>query len=141
MFRKDIINYADAMQKIEDKDPNYRENEKWQYYRKQQDLMYMAQAKQELIELKNKVDHYNKRIKQLEEFLEKNKGLLENGTKLTSKDVFNSSLRTFDINFSVICFVTKFTPLYFATAEIVSEDKLYGGCGQYDSAFREYALS
>lgn len=80
MFRKDIINYADAMQKIEDKDPNYMENEKWQYYRKQQDLMYMAQAKQELIELKNKVDYYNKRIKQLEDFIEKHKGLLENGT-------------------------------------------------------------
>lgn len=42
--------------------------------------MYMAQAKQELIELKNKVDNYNKRIAYLEEFLEKHKGLLENGT-------------------------------------------------------------
>ena len=33
MFRKDIINYADLMQKIEDKDANYMENPKWQYYR------------------------------------------------------------------------------------------------------------
>lgn len=79
MFRKDIINYADAMQKIEEKDVNYRENKKWQYYRKQQDLMYMAQAKQELVELRHKVDYYNKRISQLEEFLEKHKGLINDG--------------------------------------------------------------
>lgn len=78
MFTKDIEDYAIILQSIEDKDENYRENPKWKYYRRQQDLMYLAKAKQEIIELKIKVDKYTKRIAYLEEYLEKNKHILEN---------------------------------------------------------------
>lgn len=77
MYNRDIADYNEILQRIEEKDPNYRENPKWQYYRKQQDLMYLAQAKQELIELKQKVETHNKRIKYLEEFIEKYKYLIE----------------------------------------------------------------
>lgn len=76
MFYKEIKDYEEILQRIEEKDSNYRENPKWQYYRRQQDLMYLAKAKQELLELKTKVDGYNKRIKYLEEYLEKHKDLL-----------------------------------------------------------------
>lgn len=77
MYNRDIADYNEILQRIEEKDPNYRDNPKWQYYRRQQDLMYLAQAKQELIELKQKVETHNKRIKYLEEFIEKYKYLIE----------------------------------------------------------------
>lgn len=77
MFYKEIKNYEEILQRIEDKDPNFRENPKWQYYREQQDLMYLTNAKQELLELKQKADGYNKRIKYLEGYIEKYRYLIE----------------------------------------------------------------
>ena len=77
MFSKEIEECAVMLQSIEERDDNYRENKKWQYYRRQQDLMYMAKAKQEVLELKVKVERYNKRIAYLEEYLEKHRDLLE----------------------------------------------------------------
>ena len=77
MFSKEIEECAVMLQSIEERDENYRENKKWQYYRRQQDLMYMAKAKQELLELKMKVERYNKRIVYLEDYLDKNRHLIE----------------------------------------------------------------
>ena len=77
MFSKEIEECAVMLQSIEEKDENYRENEKWQYYRRQQDLMYMAKAKQEVAELKMKIERYNKRIVYLEDYLDKNRHLIE----------------------------------------------------------------
>ena len=76
MYYKEIADYNEILQRIEENDANYRENPKWQYYRKQQDLMYLARAKQELIELKQKVEIHNKRIKYLEEYIEKYRYLI-----------------------------------------------------------------
>lgn len=77
MFSKEIEECAVMLQSIEERDENYRENKKWQYYRRQQDLMYMAKAKQELLELKMKIERYNKRIVYLEDYLDKNRHLIE----------------------------------------------------------------
>ena len=77
MFSKEIESYEVILQNIEEKDENYMDNPKWQYYRRQQDLMYLAKAKQELMELRAKVDRHNKRIAYLEEYIDKNRYLIE----------------------------------------------------------------
>lgn len=80
MFKKDLEEINIKLLKIEEKDVNYRENKQWKYYRRQQDLMYLAQAIEELKDYKNKVDFYNKKIESLEKFIEEHKGILKNGT-------------------------------------------------------------
>ena len=77
MFYKEVVDYNDILQRIEEKDDNYRENPKWQYYRRQQDLIYLAKAKQELNQLRIKVDANNKRIKFLEDYIENHRHILE----------------------------------------------------------------
>lgn len=80
MFKKDLEEINNKLFKIEEKDENYRENPKWKYYRRQQDLMYLAQAMEELKDYKNKVDFYNKKIESLEKYIAEHKGILKDGT-------------------------------------------------------------
>ena len=80
MFKKDLEEINNKLFKIEEKDENYTENPKWKYLRRQQDLMYLAEAMDELKELKSKVDFYNKKIATLEKYIEDHKGILKDGT-------------------------------------------------------------
>ena len=80
MFKQDLKEINQKLFKIEERDPNYLENKQWKYLRRQQDLMYLAEAMDELKDLKSKVDFYTKKIQTLEKFIEEHKGILNNGT-------------------------------------------------------------
>ena len=79
MFRRDLEEINNKLFKIEEKDENYRENPKWKYYRRQQDLMYLANAMEELKECKNKFEFYKKKIESLEKYIAEHKGILNDG--------------------------------------------------------------
>lgn len=55
LSREDLHLIACRIERIEAKDPNFQQNEKWKLLRKQQDEMFEAFAKQEIKYHKSKV--------------------------------------------------------------------------------------
>ena len=55
LSREDLYLIACRIERIEAKDPNFQQNEKWKLLRKQQDEMFEAFAKQEIKYHKSKV--------------------------------------------------------------------------------------
>ena len=55
LSREDLYLIACRIERIEAKDPNFQQNEKWKLLRKQQDEMFEAFAKQEIRYHKSKV--------------------------------------------------------------------------------------
>lgn len=77
--REDLYLIACRIERIEAKDPNFQQNEKWMLLRKQQDEMFEAFAKQEIEYHKGKVKENKastlgesrKKIADCEEYLRK----------------------------------------------------------------------
>lgn len=55
------------MQQIEDRDPNYLNNKRWQKLKRTQDVFLLEKAKNKLYELKLKVNPKGLQKKQMEE--------------------------------------------------------------------------